>query len=346
MSSLLRRISLDGGRVLTATRVFDTYWRFAADRQEVFFRRVRGEAPPWTKDPVLAGYRFTNTYRAADRVSQYVIRHVIYEGSQQAEEIFFRVLLFKLFNRIETWEALRDHFGPPTWANFDRIRYNQVLDDLFAAGRRLYSAAYIVPSPMFGCSRKHQNHVALLEYMMRTGAPGQVTKATSLESVFNILRGYPSLGDFLAYQFAIDLNYSEMIDFHETDFVVAGPGARNGIRKCFEDTAGLDEATVIRITAELAEREFVRQGIPFQSLWGRPLQLVDCQNVFCEVDKYARVVHPDAKGVSTRIRIKQRFSPNRSPLPQWYPPKWGLSVSGCSSMERRIQLMATRLELP
>ena len=70
-------------------------------------RRVLGSTPPWTEDPILSVHRFTNTYRASDRVSQYVIRHVIYDGSQKAEEVFFRTILFKLFNKIETGEALR-----------------------------------------------------------------------------------------------------------------------------------------------------------------------------------------------------------------------------------------------
>jgi len=54
----------------------------------------------------MLSYRFTNVYRASDRVSQYLIRRVIYEGDQSEEEVFFRTLLFKIFNRIETWEIL------------------------------------------------------------------------------------------------------------------------------------------------------------------------------------------------------------------------------------------------
>ena len=37
-----------------ATPVFDTYWHFAAERQRIFRRRVRGEPAPWTNDPVLS----------------------------------------------------------------------------------------------------------------------------------------------------------------------------------------------------------------------------------------------------------------------------------------------------
>src|SRR5216684_2084624 len=80
-------------KALQTTAVFDTYWRFAAERQEIFFRRVSGVAAPWTADPILRSYRFTNVYRAADRVSQYLIRKVIYGGDQSEEEVFFRVLL-------------------------------------------------------------------------------------------------------------------------------------------------------------------------------------------------------------------------------------------------------------
>ena len=321
-----RDISIPGGRLLKVTPVLDTYWRFAAERQHIFHRRLGGEAPPWTDDPVLARHRFTNVYRAADRASQYLIRNVLYEGPQQPDEILFRTLLFRFFNRIATWEALVHRIGPPTWSHFDAARYRRVLDGLFATGAPLYSAAYIIPSPAFGSARKHQNHLALLEHMMRTGAPRQVADSRSLEDLFTTLKGYPSLGTFLAFQFAIDLNYSDMIDFQEQDFVVAGPGARNGIRKCFADTGGFAEADIIRIVAERADCEFGRHDLQFRTLWGRPLQLVDCQNLFCEVDKYARVAHPHVKGVSDRTRIKRRFSPNRNPLPQWYPPKWHLSV--------------------
>src|SRR5271166_2829591 len=82
------------------TAVYDLYWRFAAERQAIFFRRLEGAAFPWTQDSILQTYKFTNVYRASDRVSQFLIRHVIYgDGySTVPEEVAFRTLLFKLFN--------------------------------------------------------------------------------------------------------------------------------------------------------------------------------------------------------------------------------------------------------
>ena len=95
-------------------------------------RRISGEPAPWSSDPVLRENRFTNVYRASDRVSKYLIKHVIYDGDPKEEEVFFRTLLFKLFNRTGTWELLVDRLGPPTWRAFDLARYEAVLDDAFA----------------------------------------------------------------------------------------------------------------------------------------------------------------------------------------------------------------------
>jgi hypothetical protein len=317
--SPLRRLEITPGRVLKVSAVFDTYWRFAAQRQDVFMLRVAGEASPWTADRVLASHRFTNVYRAADRVTQYLIRHVLYDGLQTAEEVVFRALLFKFFNRIETWESLARQIDHPSWKTYDFGRYSQVLDAMLARGERLYSAAYIISSPSFGSVRKHQNHLRLLEHILRDGAPRRIARARSLREVFELLRSYPSLGDFLAFQFCIDLNYSAVVNFSEMDFVVAGPGAKDGIQKCFADTAGFNESDLIRIVTERADEEFRRLGLAFKTLWGRPLQLVDCQNVFCEVGKYARVLHPDVKGESGRTRIKQRFVPAARPLARSSP---------------------------
>src|SRR5207244_3925333 len=142
-----------------------------------------GTPPPYTEDPVLSCHRFTNVYRASDRVSQFLIRHVLYEGEQTSQEVFFRTILFKLFNRIETWELLNESVGPIAWENFCYEKYVGALNHASAAGRKLYSPAYIMPSPDFGDARKHRNHLRLLEFMMKTDAPKRVVVAESLQEV-------------------------------------------------------------------------------------------------------------------------------------------------------------------
>lgn len=311
------------------TIVFDTYWKFAAERQNIFFKRQKGEPAPWTEDPVLGKYKFTNAYRASDRVSQFLIRDVIYNADlpNEGPEVFFRIILFKLFNKIETWNLLRQKLGTVSYREFDAEIYDRILTDAMSRGDAIYSGAYIMPSggKHFGLDMKHRTHLKLIEMMMKDELYKKIADSKKMQRGFEMLRAYPSIGDFLAYQFIVDINYSELTNYRETEFVVPGPGALDGIRKCFTDRGGLSEGELIKFVADIQEEEFERLGLKFYDLWGRPLQLIDCQNLFCEVDKYARVMHPEISGITGRTRIKQTHKPNHQLIDFWYPPKWGIN---------------------
>lgn len=309
------------------TEVFDTYWRFAAERQATYERRLSSTRPPWTEDAILRRFRFTNTYRASDRVSQFLIRDVQYapDRSQETRELFFRTMLFKIFNKIETWEGLERQIGHITGRSADYDRMDGALERMRRDGP-IYSAAYIMPSPKMGRERKHSNHLALLRKMMADNLPDRIRQAQSLSHVYELLLSYPGVGRFLAFQYAIDLNYSAMLDFDEGEFVVAGPGALDGISKCFSSTAGWTPERIIMWVTERQDLEFAARGIAFPGLAGRPLKPIDCQNLFCEISKYARVAHPSFAGVSGRTRIKQSYRHTTKPLSEpFFPPRWGIN---------------------
>lgn len=312
------------------SKVFDTYWKFAAKRQEVFFARLSGKPAPWVDDPIINEYKFTNAYRASDRVSQFLIKNVIYSKQWSLVDTVFRVLLFKFFNKIETWQLLESQLGEIRTATFDVDKYDRILENAMKAGGTIYSAAYIIPSgggEKYKGVRKHRFHLMLLESLIKEEFPKQLKKVRSMEEGYKLLLDVESLGKFLAYQFITDLNYSDQLDFSETEFVVPGPGALDGIRKCFTSMGDYSEADIIRLMADEQDLNFEQLGLEFRSLWGRPLQLIDCQNLFCEVDKYSRVAHPEIAGISGRTRIKQKFSANMSPLTVWYPPKWAINLN-------------------
>jgi hypothetical protein len=200
--------------------------------------------------------------------------------------------------------------------------------DALNDGCPIYSAAYIMPSGAArrGAARKHQVHLRLIEKMILDRLPERLVDAPTMRAAFELLRSYPTIGDFLAYQYVTDINYSEVTSFSESEFVVPGPGALDGIRKCFVSLGGLNESELIRWIADRQSEEFDRLGINFVPLWGRPLQYIDCQNLFCEVDKYARVKHPEIPGRTGRTRIKQQLRPTSEALQYWYPPKWGINA--------------------
>jgi hypothetical protein len=317
--------------------VYCAYWRFAAERQRVFLRRAEGAPPPWTDDLILRQYKFCNSYRASDRVSQCLIHDVIYRGDFSADDTLLRIVLFRLFSKIETWLALEREFGPVTRATLRGERLARVLDRLQADGPIYTNAFILCANKAFGHDRKHLNHIELVRTMFRRRAlPHAVARARSLAEVYAALLRYPLLGPFMAYQLAIDVNYSPLTDFSEDEFTVPGPGAERGIRKVFPAARRRDMAAIVQWMCANQESEAARLGIELPTLFGRRLHAIDCQNLFCELDKYARVAFPELK--TSRQRIKTSFRPTPQSLDLFYPPKWGLN-------ERLRQVGQLRLDL-
>ncbi len=305
--------------------VYRAYWSFAAERQRVFDARLAGEAAPWTDDPILRDHRFCNVFRATDRVSQHLIQHAAYgDPSADADDLFLRIVLHRLFCRPTTWELLEAEFEVIDARSFDPEAFDAVLTEALNDGQRLYTSAFILcANRAYGFERKHRNHLALLDAMLAGGVPQRVADAGTFAQVYEELRTWPLIGPFMAYQLSIDLNYSPMIDFSENDFVVPGPGAVRGLSKIFSDLNGLSPSAAVHWLVDqqgVIEQEL---GVAPPQLFGRPLHAIDCQNLLCEVDKYCRVAFPEL--TSARTRIKQRFVADSTPYELFFPPSWQLS---------------------
>jgi alpha-glutamyl/putrescinyl thymine pyrophosphorylase clade 1 len=305
--------------------VHRAYWHLAAERQQIFERRAAGDPGPWTDDPILSRYKFTNPWRASDRVSQFLIKDVIYDDVDlEPEDLLVRIVLFRLFSKPSTWRAIERELGPVRAETLDDRRLPALLDRLQSRGPIYTSAFILCANKAYGHDRKYQNHLALVREMVRTGAlPTAVARAKKLGDLFEALCAYPLIGPFMGYQLAIDINYSELTDFSEDEFTVPGPGAVRGIEKVFPGTPARERAAVIHRMVDEQEEACAAYGITPPTLFGqRRLHAIDCQNLFCELDKYARVRFPELR--SNRSRIKATFAPSSEPLTLFYPPKWGV----------------------
>lgn len=305
--------------------IYDQYWKFAFARQEIFFNRLEGKIDI-TTDKILSEYKFCNAYRASDRVSQFLISKVIYSKKLDELDTLFRIFLFRLLNKNETWDDLEKKLGEISLKNFTRVKYAKALDEL-KDKKPIYGNAFILcANKAFGFDKKHENHLALLEHVFVKSKTGkELVQAKSLKQLFEKLKLLPLMGNFMAYQMAIDFNYSDVFDFSENDFTIAGPGAIRGIRKCFEDIGSKSDREIINYMVENQDREFARLGLKFRNLFGRPLQAIDCQGLFCETDKYCRVAYPEIE--SNRKKIKAKYKASGQPIAYFYPPKWKLDMS-------------------
>lgn len=304
---------------------------FIRERMDIFWARLAHTNPPFSDDPIFKQYKFTNVYRATDRVSQYLIRNIQYNHDWNEEDLIFRTLLFKLFNLSSTWDTLLEVLGyEPDYADFELDLYCKVFDIVQAKVPVLYNNAYMMNGKMkYGHKQKHHSHMALLKEILTADFIHQAVKCQSLTELHQLLLSQYNIGEFLAYQFAIDLNYTPIWQFDESSLYVATVGSKRGIDKLFNGNKPRSGyPSIIRFYTEHQNKLLIAHDLDagWVNLFGRRLQAIDMQNCFCELDKYLRAFKPDIK-VSTAyqpIRIKTTYKRKTEPYTLFFPPWWGL----------------------
>ncbi|KAG1839057.1 hypothetical protein C8R48DRAFT_644752 [Suillus tomentosus] len=280
------------GRTFEPTPVFDTFWRFAAERHAITEKRLEGLPAPWTDDPILQTYPFCNTYRVLDRVSQFLVTEVIEKGSQDPTELVFRILLFNTFTSIKTYETLRGAITPFTWSTYERADYEGVLRRLYNDKIPLYTGSFQKPAPGLGFVENFMNHLVLMEVLMKN-LPMRCTEAEYVADIFEWLCTFKSMGDFTAYQLVLNLSYSSVLNFSDYDFVVVGVGSRRGLQRCFRgQIPHACEIDIIRWMQSTQSDHFSRLKLEFNGLGpkARPIMLCDIEHTLCEIDKYMRKI--------------------------------------------------------
>jgi hypothetical protein len=297
--------------------VIDLFWKFANARLSLL---KEGS----TDDPILQKHRFTNCYRACDRVSQYLIRHVIQsEELFDAESILLRVLLFRIFNRIDTWEYLEKEFSrldmSIEWRTWSSSAVEWLLRKRVSAGYPVFTGVYRITSKdCYDRGTKYGNYVGCIdEIMLRSHG---IIATTSLRAVFEQLLDVPLIGPFLSMQLCTDLGYAGY-PWSENDFIYPGPGCRRGVSKTFGVAFGDVEAIMSKVAevTEAAPKHFPGLELPATTKSAskvHSLSLMDVQNLFCEFDKYLRISHPDVRVVGFGMRRvakrpKQQYAPAR-----------------------------------
>jgi len=322
---------------------FDYYLYWINERMNIFWRRYednpiriefskglfgKQDLKIWSEDKIFQEYKFTNVYRCLDRVSQFLIREVIYKEGYSEEDIIFRILFFKLFNKIETWKYFEEQYGRidlnilySKWNEFDE-HVIQLLSQKFP----LFSNAYVLSTAVK--DEKYHHRKYFLSYKEHIFDKFQdFKKCSSLEELFNKFISVPYIGNFLAMQFAIDCNYSEVFNFDENEFIVPGPGAIRGIDRCFEGQKKIqDYVEIIKWVGENLNILLEEKGYNVKFLPNRKPTLIDSQNCFCEVSKYLRAVPDMNIGSSGEKRIKQKFKESHNTIKYVFPSKWDVNL--------------------
>jgi hypothetical protein len=242
------------------------------DRYRVHKRKdVKGLDAPWTKNPIIKEFKFTNVRREHDRQTMYLINNITNNPNLTLEDKIVNSFLFRAWNN---WSTLCS-FGFPYPAQTlyqkglkDEIRTKYELLKRQDPNRLWYSNAYNQGGTK--CAWKFLDgnkkdrpykfgkdlelgddkypdyepeiplrpfHVGV--WLGEDDIVNKLLEANNQQEAFEVIKSVRGFADFLAYQVFVDLSYIPEFPFSENEFVVAGPGCKKGLDYIFLDRDGM-----------------------------------------------------------------------------------------------------------
>lgn len=264
------------------------------EREAVRIKKDRGDAPPWTDDPIIGKYRFCNVRREDDRVTVWV-RNNIRAPYADHPHLWFMLAIARWVNWPETLAELIAE--PGAWPTDERVfaplNLSKALANRAARGEKVFTGAYTINAPSTKGASK-------IDYVAMTvlGKPWEQRELLgdvfggrlgplSLSRAHTYLSKYQGWGPFMTYQVAVDMRFTRYLrDAADIKtWAAAGPGTIRGLNRIAgrRIDCNLDQARA------LAEMRVLFRTIREET--GVDMDFSDVPNILCETDKYLRVMN-------------------------------------------------------
>jgi len=286
--------------VSVADRVSE-FTAYMAARETIRAHKEAGRPPPWTDDPILAGYRFCNVFREDDKVSRWIQKNVT-DRFASSPQLWIHLAIARQINWPPSLAfALREGSWP---ARLDTAALNRIrssLDDWQAMGRKVYTGAYMIHADSNPATRDqwaNKNHY-VLQRVIGQLLPHKPNLA-SLQAFVISMKPYESWGGFMAYEVACDLRWAPgpygLMSAEDIGlWANPGPGAVRGLNRL----AGRPLKTPLKENQSVGEMQLLLSIIKLKRDWPRvegarlfsrrPFEMRDVEHTLCEFDKYERV---------------------------------------------------------
>lgn len=305
--------------------------RFVIDRYRVHKRKDVHHLPsPWTINPIIQEFKFTNVRREHDRQTRYLIKNIIMNDELTLEDKIVNCFMFRAWNN---WYTLKD-FGFPYSAKClydpnlkEKVRpiYKKLQN---ADSKRLWwSNAFIQGGSKAAwkfidgdkeldvkrCSNPEMDiplrpfHVGV--WIGRNHIVRKILASKNQQECFEIIKSIKGFSDFLAYQVFVDLTYIPEFPFSENEFVVAGPGCKRGLDLIFKTKDGMTYEECIfwlrdhinsksdplfsRLDSMYGSRLVYDPDKLFSDLpeYDRCMNVMSIENCMCELSKYVKAAN-------------------------------------------------------
>lgn len=288
---------LDEKRIKSAKPKFheehlEMFREFVLERYRIHIRKDVEKKPfPWTENPVLKEYKFTNVRREHDRTTKHLLSAIKLHKDSSYNDKLMNIVLYRLFNKMETF----DRIGWVRWSRFDE---GGIRERLLATPKdvRIYTDAFMTSGMMREMNKQFPNEkftpMNILNVLNRDkfklvkGIKGAETPSEVIEALTDI----PGISSFLAYQIFVDFTYLPEFPWSENEFVLSGPGCSRGLSNLFKDKGGLTDEELLfwlRDNCPFTQEELdeVMTDLPKRE---RRMNVMSLENCMCELSKYVK----------------------------------------------------------
>ncbi len=281
------------------------FWNYVDERYLILHKRKQGHLPPWTEDSILRKYKFTNVFRRDDPGTQFVLNKIIPFYTEDIQNLLFNIILYRLFNKIETYELI----GGQNHKKFDKLEIRHALEE---TRHPVFTNAFIVSPYNFLKEEgtKIARVVKLLELIAKDIpiVTEKIIRNRASEVTYSVLKSLPGIGEFLAYQICVDLGYYSHEFYDENKHVVAGKGALNGLNFLFPNSFKRHSTYLIKFLVDTQSywlRRLSQSNSPLIRDYGyKPLNLMAVENCLCEISKYLKALYGLGR---PRVRYKIKY---------------------------------------
>lgn len=282
----------------------EKYYAWMYERQLIWYKRHMLKLPrPWTDDPILDRFRFTNTYRELDRGTLYCHDIVLPRNDVSSLPLaLMRLFTYRIFNKVATYDKVfratgyceDTSSGEPDWDNIAETLNRMQSDEPIFTGAHTVSSYYHVA----GSASKADKVVEFLkEIYSRIDKIALEIEARrgNAQDTHKYLQTFSGIGDFLAYELISDLAYTDYVDFDEDQWANAGPGALNGLKLLYPNPTGKTPMQLMRELQTQQDRYFASMGmlnlaLIAPSVHSVRMTLRNIEGGLCEYYKYNKCV--------------------------------------------------------
>ena len=273
------------------------FWNYIAERHRIYKKKETGESWPWTEDRILQEYKFTNVFRDLDTGTKYLIEKILL-NLKSLEAVIFNCIIYRIYNKIETMEAI----GIQEAERFDVKKFKSKLR-IQKKKKKIFTNAFIVPAYNFikATTDKIGKTAIIINDLSKNinVISNDIEKKRDSQYTVSRIKQIEGIGTFLSYQIAVDIGYWDKEIFNESEFTVAGPGARRGINRIFESRGDYSYERSIQYLCEIQDEWFEKINVNPKELFSDrkepSVNLMATENCLCEISKYLKVHYSEGR---------------------------------------------------